>query len=337
MKTISTLLTSIGAGLLALGLVSCSGANVETIGGFKVQTITVGVSTVPGEPPTVAMRKFAELVEERTGGKIKVQVYDSGALGMDRDLIQGVQMGSVQMHMAANSPLAAFVPELMVFEMPFLFRDFEHFDSMLDSELAWSYAPALEKQGFHLLGYLSYGVRHIMTTEKAINSIDDMKGLKIRTMENAAHLDAYSAFGASPLPMSYSELYTSLETGVIDGAEAANSNYWGHKFYEVAPNWTQVGWLHLVAPLILSKSFYDSLPPDLQKILDDTGREIGTFERKLYADRDAELLGQLEEKGVKVTHPDREPFVKAAQAVYEKWADRVGGADKIQAIADFGK
>jgi len=337
MKILSSILTGAALGLLALGLVSCDGAGVETIDGFKVRTITVGVSTIPGEPPTVAMRKFAELVEERTNGKIKVVVHDSGALGMDRDLIEGVQLGTVQMHMAANSPLAAFVPELMVFEMPFLFRDFEHFDSMLDSDLAWSYAPALEEQGFHLLGFLSYGVRHIMTTEKAINSMADMKGLKIRTMENAAHLDAYRAFGASPLPLSYSELYPSLETGVIDGAEAANSNYWGHKFYEVAPNWTQVSWLHLVAPLILNKSFYDSLPPDLQKILDDTGKEIATFERKLYNDRDAELLSQLEEKGAKITYPDREPFEKAAQTVYEKWADKVGGADKIQAIANFGK
>ena len=162
-----------------------------------------------------------------------------------------------------------------------------------------------------------------------------MKGLKIRTMENPAHLDVFSSFGASPLPMSYSELYTALETGVIDGAEAANSNYWGNRIYEVGPNWAQIGWLHLVAPLVISKSFYDSLPPDLQKVLDDTGREIAAFERELYSERDEALLSQLEEAGVNVTYPSREAFVEAAQPVYEKWAEDVGGMEKIQAIRDF--
>ncbi len=182
---------------------------------------------------------------------------------------------------------------------------------------------------------MSHGVRHILTTERPINSIEDMEGLKIRTMENPAHLDVFSAFGASPLPMSYSELYTALETGVIDGAEAANSNYWGNRIYEVGPNWAQIGWLHLVAPLVLSKSYYDNLPPDLQKVLDDTGREIAAFERTLYAERDDELLRQLEEAGVNITYPDRQAFIEAAQPVYDKWAEKVGGRDKIQAIMDF--
>ena len=239
------------------------------------------------------------------------------------------------MHMAANSLLATFVPELMIFEMPFLFESNEHFHAVMDSPLAWDYASVLEEQGFHLLGFMSHGVRHILTNERPIHSMEDMKGLKIRTMENPAHLDVFSAFGASPLPMSYSELYTSLETGVIDGAEAANSNYWGNRIYEVGPNWAQIGWLYLVAPLIVSKSFYDSLPPDLQKVLDDTGREIAAFERELYAERDEALLSQLEEAGVNITYPDRASFVEAAQPVYDKWADKVGGMEKIQAIRDF--
>ena len=163
----------------------------------------------------------------------------------------------------------------------------------------------------------------------------DLKGLKIRLMENPVHLDAFKAFGSSPLPMAYSELYTALETGVIDGAEAANSNYWGHKFYEVASNWAQVGWLRLVAPLIMSKAFYDKLPSDLQKIVSDSAQEISGYQRDLYAKRDDELLGQLKAKGVKVTDPDRGAFIKASKAVYDKWAEKVGGRDKINEVANF--
>jgi tripartite ATP-independent transporter DctP family solute receptor len=304
-------------------------------GGDGVYTIKTGVSTVPTEPPSIALKRFAELVGERSNNRIKVQVYEGGVLGMDRDLIEGVLLGTVQMHMAANSPLATFVPELMIFEMPFLFENNEHFHAVMDSPLAWDYAAALEERGFHLLGFMSHGVRHILTNERPIHSMEDMKGLKIRTMENPAHLDVFSAFGASPLPMSYSELYTALETGVIDGAEAANSNYWGNRIYEVGPNWAQIGWLHLVAPLIVSKSFYDNLPPDLQKVLDDTGREIAAYERELYAERDKELLSRLEEAGVNITYPDRESFVEAAQPVYDKWAEDVGGMEKIRAIMNF--
>jgi len=326
-KNIFYLIAVLTIALLSLSLVSCYGN-----AGY---TIKVGVSTVPTEPPSIALKRFAQLVGERSNNRIQVQVYEGGVLGMDRDLIEGVLLGTVQMHMAANSPLAPFAPELMIFEMPFLFKNHEHFDAVMESQLAWDYAPVLEEKGFHLLGFWSHGVRHIMTPEHVINSMEDLEGLKIRTMENSAHLDAFRAFGASPMPMSYSELYTALETGVVDGAEAANSNYWGNRFYEVAPNWAQVGWLYLVAPLIMSKSLYDNLPPDLQEILDDTGREMATFERQLYAKRDEELISKLKAEGMNVTYPDPEPFIAASKDVYDKWAERVGGAEKIQAIVDF--
>ncbi|MBW1700119.1 MAG: TRAP transporter substrate-binding protein [Deltaproteobacteria bacterium] len=320
--------------LIALGIAFSMFAS--SVYGAKAEfLVKVCVPTVPGEPPTIAMKQFAKIVEERSNGRIKFEVYVGGALGNDRDLIEGLQLGTVQLHMASNSPLAVFVPELNIFELPFLFKDNDHFDAVLGSKLALRYAPALEKRGFHLLGYWSFGTRHIMTIKNPIHSMADLKGLKIRLMENPVHLDAFKTFGASPLPMAYSELYTALETGVIDGAEAANSNYWGHKFYEVAPNWAQVGWLRLVAPLIMSKAFYDKLPSDLQKIVTDSAQEISGYQRDLYAKRDDELLGQLKAKGVKVTYPDRTDFINASKAVYDKWAKKVGGRDKINEIANF--
>jgi TRAP-type C4-dicarboxylate transport system substrate-binding protein len=193
----------------------------------------------------------------------------------------------------------------------------------------------LEAQGFHLMGYFTLGLRHIMTTDAPVSSIEDLRGLKIRTMESPPHLDAFAAFGASPLPMAYSELYTALETGVIDGAEAANSNYYAKRFFEVSPHWAQVGWLYLVAPVIMSKAFYDRLPADLQGLVDETIQELEEYERQLYTEVDEQRLRDLEEAGVTITYPDRQPFVDAAQSVYSEWAERVGGRDKIDAIIDF--
>ena len=297
--------------------------------------IKTEVNQPKGLPGASGMERFKEIVEEKSNGRIKVEVYLDGAFGGNREAIEGVQLGTLEMSAPSNAPLTAWVPSLNLFELPFLFKDEDHMYAVLESELAMGFDKDLAEKGFHLMGYFVFGLRHIMTTEKAINSIEDLKGLKIRLMENPAHLDAFEAFGASPLPLAYAELYTSLETGAIDGAEAANSNYWGKKFYEVAPNWAMVGWMRLVGPIIMSEIFYNKLPSDLQKIVDDAGAEIAQLMRELYVKSDDETLVLLKEWGIKITTPDRAPFVEASQVVYDKWADKVGGRERIDAILNF--
>lgn len=287
------------------------------------------------EPGSQALLRFTELINERSNGRIKAKLYPASALGYNRDVSEGLQLGTIEVQMASNSPLAIFIPSLYIFELPFLFENNQHMFSVLDSEIGRSFIPDLQAQGFHLLGYFTFGVRHIMTTKKAINSIDDLKGLKIRTMECPLHLDAFKAFGANPLPMAYSELFLALQTGMIDGAEAANSNYYSKRFFEVAPYWAQIGWLRLVAPVIMSKKFYDKLPAELQKIVDDALQELIDYERGLYTRISEQRLEQLKAAGITITYPDKGPFIEASRAVYEKWADRVGGRKKIDEIVNF--
>lgn len=287
------------------------------------------------EPGSQALLRYANLVNERSSGRIKAKLYAANALGVNRDVTEGLQLGTIEVQMASNSPLAVFVPSMNIFELPFLFKSNEHMFAVLDSEIGRSYIPDLEARGFHLLGYFTFGVRHIMTSGKPVHSMEDLKGLKIRTMESPAHLDAFKAFGASPLPMAYNELFVALQTGMIDGAEAANSNYYSKRFFEVAPNWAQIGWLRLVAPVLMSKKFYDRLPADLQKIVDDSLMELVDYERNLYSEVDKKRLEQLKALGVVITYPDRAHFLEAAKRVYEKWADKVGGWEKINAIVNF--
>ena len=287
------------------------------------------------EPGSQALFKYADLVNERSQGRIRAKVYAGGVLGMNRDVSEGVQLGTIEVQMASSSPLAAFVPSLNIFELPFLFENNEHMFAVLDSEIGKSFVPDLEAQGFHLLGYFTFGVRHIMTTERLVNSVEDMAGLKIRTMESTPHLDAFKSFGASPLPMAYNELFLALQTGMIDGAEAANSNYYSKRFFEVAPNWAQIGWLRLVAPVIMSKKFYDSLPPDLKKIVDDSLKELEDYERDLYTAVSEQRLDDLKAAGVTITYPDRAGFLEAARPVYDKWATTIGGWDRINEILNF--
>jgi len=275
------------------------------------------------------------MVNERSNGRIEAKLYANGTLGNNRDVSEGLLIGTIEMQMASSSPLAVFVPSLNIFEMPFLFENNAHMFAVLDSDIGNQYRSDFEAAGFHLMGYFTFGVRHIMTTTKPINAITDLNGLKIRTMESKPHLDSFKAFGASPLPMAYSELYTGLETGIIDGAEAANSNYYSKKFYEVAPYWAQIGWLRLVAPVIMSKVFYDGLPRDLQHIVNQTLGELIDYERELYTDISTNRLEQLKELGVIITYPDPKPFRAASQDVYKEWADKVGGWGLINKIQNF--
>lgn len=154
-------------------------------------------------------------------------------------------------------------------------------------------------------------------------------------MTSPADVDAFKAFGANPTPMAYTELYTALQTKVIDGAEAANVNYNSKKFYEVAPHWAQVGWIHFTQIIVTSKIFYDKLPPDLQELVNNEAKVAVKFERKAYREKDEVLLPDLEALGVQVAYPDKKPFVEAASVVYDKWADEVGGRETIDAVLNF--
>ena len=162
------------------------------------------------------------------------------------------------------------MPELKLFDMPFLFRDQDHMIKVLRGPVLQEINAVVAKRGIRLLGVYNVGVRHLMTKEP-VKSIEDLQGLKIRTMQSKYHMAAWNAFGANATPISYAELYSSLQTGVVDGAEAANTNYYEKKFYEVAPNWGQVGWTILTAPIIMSEKKFQSLPADVQTALLEGG------------------------------------------------------------------
>ena len=281
--------------------------------------IKAGHSAATTEPYQVGFEYFKKRTEELTRGKVEVQLFPNRALGNERDMIEGLLLGTVHVTVPSNAVMAGFVPETKVFDLPFLFRDRPHMYSVMDGPVGTELGEKMRAKGFRLLAYYEAGVRHIMTNKKPLTKLDDLKGLKIRTMENPVHLDAFRAMGASPLPMAYGEVYTALQQGVIDGAEAANTNYEAQKFYEVAPNWAMVAWTTLVADMIMGEKFFQSLPPDVQKAVVQAAQESAKVEREAYAKSEEVALSQLKAKGVKITMPDPEPFRKASQFVYAKF------------------
>ena len=185
-----------------------------------------------------------------------------------------------------------------------------------------------------LLGYFEAGLRHLMTRDRLVERIEDLEGLKIRTMENPLHLRAFEAFGANPLPMAYGEVYTASEQGVIDGAEAARSNYFSKRFYEVAPNWAEIGWMYLVSPLVMSQRFYSSLSPDDQEAVRAAAAKAVAWEREEYQRQDEEAFERLEAEGVNFTSPDWEALMELARQVWWSAGDRVD-LDVVETIANY--
>ena len=280
--------------------------------------LRAGHTNAAGEPQDQGLKILKAKLEAATKGKATVEIFANGVLGNELQLIEGVALGTLDMVVPSNAAFTNFVAEMRVFDMPFLFRDMAHMDKVVAGAAFDELKAPAQKKGFRLLGIYSSGIRHIMTREP-VTKIEDLKGRKIRTMQNPIHLEAFKAFGANATPMAYNELYGALQTGVVDGAEAANTNYSAQKFYEVAKNWALVGWLNLTAPVVISEKKFLSLPADVQAALVRAGLESAVEERAIVVKTDLPLLEGVKARGVNVTLPDPEPFRQAAKPVYAKF------------------
>lgn len=219
---------------------------------------------------------------------------------------------------SAAGVIANWAPELNVINMPFVFRDADHFKKVWTSPVFDRFSEVMAKKGIRMLGMFTTGDRHIMT-KKAIFGMADLKGQKIRAIGNPVHVASFNAFGALATAIAYTEVYGSLQTGVVDGADAANTNYFNQKFYEVAPYWALVAWLNFSNPLIMSEKKFQSLSPGQQKILLEAGAKASALQRRLTTASNNAKLGDLLAKGVKVTVPDPAPFRQASEKVYAEF------------------
>ncbi len=281
--------------------------------------LKAGHSANEDEPYHIGLTEFARIVDEKSDGRVQVQIFPNNQLGNEKEMVEGLLLGTVDITVPSNGVVTNFVKKLGIFDLPFLFRDREHMYKVMDGEVGQILNESMQEKGFRLLGFYEAGIRHIMTRNKAIESYDDLQGLKIRTMGVPAHVASFNAFGANATPLAYGELYGALQSGLVDGAEAANTNYNSKKFYEVAPHWAQIGWTALVADLIMSEQKFQSLPEDIQAILSEAGLQSAAVERAAYSESDNSLLDSLTSKGVKVTKPDPGPFRDASQTVYDEF------------------
>jgi len=261
---------------------------------------------------------FAEKVKGSTNGEYEVEIFPSAQLGGEVDAIEGVLLGTIDISVPSAATLANWVPEMNVLNMPFAFRDWDHYTKVAQGELLDKIIEKAAEKNIRVLGMLTSGSRQIMTRDP-LNSFEDLRGRKIRTVQNPVHVATFNAFGANATAIAYTEVYSSLQTGVVDGGDAANTNYYTEKFYEVAPYWALVNWLFYSNCIIMREDKYQALPDEQKALLSKIGRETGAEHFVRYRKSDEGMLDKLKAAGVTVTTLDAEPFRAASQKVYDEF------------------
>ncbi|HBT79268.1 MAG: TRAP transporter substrate-binding protein [Selenomonas sp.] len=316
-------------------LAGCGGQSGSSGSGDKM-VLRYAENQVADYPTTKGAQKFAELVKEKTNGRITVEVYDSGQLGDEKSVIEQIQFGGIDMSRVSLTPLSEFSKDLMALQMPYLYRDADHMWKVLDGDIGKKLLGSTEKDGIVGLSWYDAGARNFYNSKHEIKSMADMQGLKIRVQESGLMMDMVKALGASPTPMAYGEVYSGLQTGVIDGAENNWPSYESTSHYEVAKYYVVDEHSRIPEMQIISKQTWDKLSPDDQKILRECAAESAKYERQLWAEQEKASEQKVRDGGAVITKLSaeaREEFVKAMQPLYEKYgADYKELIDQIRAV-----
>ncbi|GEL77745.1 TRAP transporter substrate-binding protein [Tenuibacillus multivorans] len=324
--------------LFALLLVACggeedntgesqNGENVSASGDGEVKTIRAGIGLNQDHPQYKGLLKFKEIVEEETDGDIVVETYHSGQLGDDRSMTEALQLGSQEVTVPSTAPLANFVPEFSVFDIPFLFPSEEVADEVLAGEVAQDLLKKLEEKDLVGLAYWENGFRDLTNSERPVETIEDFEGLDIRTMENDLHLEAFKTLGANPTPMAFTELFTALQQGTVDGQENPYATIYLENFYEVQDYVSDTHHVYSPFVFLMSKQFYDGLTEEQQQIVRDAAIEAGEHQIKLNREANAEYLQSLIDEGMQyseISDEERQKMVDAVQPVIEDFKDDIG-------------
>lgn len=279
-----------------------------------------------------AMVKMGEDLEKISGGKMSLKIYPSQQLGTERECLELLQIGSLDMTKVSAGVMENFSPKMKIFGLPFLFRDRQHSFNVLDGPIGKQLLDESEKYWLKGLGYYDAGSRSFYTKNKPIHTPDDLAGLKIRVMESVTAMKMVRSLGGSPTPISWGELYTSLQQGVVDGAENNPPSFYLSRHYEVCKFYTLDE--HTVLPdvLILGTHVWNSLTEQeknwLQKAVDNSVK----YQRKLWAAAEEEAIAEVQKAGVKIIRPDKTLFSKKVGSLYDAYKDNKEMYSLIQQI-----
>jgi len=285
-------------------------------------------------PYMVGAQKFADLIKERSKGRITIRLYPSNQLGKgEREMTEGIQQGAIDLLVTSTGPLGGFSPSINILDFPFLFRDFKHVDLVLDGAIGQKLLKDFEKADIKALAFWENGFRHLTNAKGPVKKVEDGKGLKIRTMENKVHLAAWKTAGLNPTPMAWGEVFTALQQKVIDGQENPIAVFYSSKLWDAGQkHFSLTAHVYSPSPFLMSKKTFDAMPKADQELFLKTGLEVAKFQRKLNRDAEEAKLKDMAKSGVTVVRDvDRESFKKAMSPVYGEFSAQFSKAE-IEAI-----
>ena len=294
-------------------------------------TLKFGHVGKPGSLFEASVNAYAQCVKDESSGKIEVQTYGSSQLGKDKELLQKLKLGQVDFALP-SSVMSSVSDEFGVFEMPYIIKDREHM-KRVQAKLGDTFQKAAQAKGYHIVGYFENGFRHITNNTRPITVPSDLNGVKLRTPKGAWRVKMFKLYGANPTPMAFSDVFTALKTGVIDGQENPYAQIASAKFQEVQKYLSITGHVYTPAYVLASKKHLAKQSAYVRKVVSDCAASTQTFVYRKAAALETELLDVIKAAGVQVNNADNSAFIKSSKPIYDEFSSSVdGGADLIKTV-----
>ncbi|WP_198508851.1 DctP family TRAP transporter solute-binding subunit [Bacillus sp. FJAT-44742] len=346
MKTFkkNTLLTTMAASSMVI-VAACGNGNGaeeaqgdggdESNGGQEEMVIDVSLPLGPDSQQGVGVLKFGEELERLTDGRLTIDPAYDNALGAEREVVEGMGVGTVDAGISSTGPMGGFVDEILLFDLPYIFENHDHAYAFLDSEHGDFLAERIEEDAnVKVLAWMENGFRHNTNDVRPLEHPDDLQGIDHRTQESQVQVDTWSALGANATPMAWDEVYTALQQGVMDSQENPLPTIYDVNFYEVQDYLNMTQHVYSPAPLMMGLDLFNSFSEEDQEAILEAAQIALPVQREASQELEEEYLVALEEEGMEVTHPDLEPFQEAVQPVIDEWAPTVG-EDLVEAAINF--
>ncbi|WP_339512366.1 TRAP transporter substrate-binding protein [Pseudomonas sp. RL_15y_Pfl2_60] len=300
------------------------------------QILRLSHNAAPGNPKAVASQKFAELVEQKTDGRVKVKVGGSAQFGDDVESLTNMRLGSLAFSANSQGSTAGVVPEFNLIGLPFLFRDLNHAYKVIDGPVGTKLDELANAKGLVVLALWDNGFRHVSNNKRPIFKPEDLQGIKIRTPPDTMTIDIFNALGANPGPLAFSELYIALQQGVFDGQENPLMNVYSSKLYEVQKYISLTGHKYETTPLLASKMIWSTLSKEDQQAVKEAAIEAGKLNREMSHTADMDLRTKLTDAGVQINEIDQTAFAEKTKPVYDKWSKQYPELVKL-IVSEAGK
>jgi TRAP-type transport system periplasmic protein len=316
---------SFRTGATALALALAAGFSASAM---AVTTMRISISIPQNSHQGVAIDTFAKEVEKRTEGRYKIQTFYASSLGAEREATEAVQLGTQELTFTSTGPVPNFVPEVKILDVPFLFRDYAHARAVLDGPIGQELLQKFEARGIKALAWGENGFRHMTNSKRSVSTPEDLRGLKMRTMENPVHVQAYKGFGIVPTPMAFSEVFTALQQGTVDGQENPLSVITSAKFEQVQKYLTLTGHVYSPGLFLMNKAAFDKLSAADKTAFLEAAKE-GVKANRMRVDSDERIaVADLRAKGMTVVDQvDKARFQSVLTPVYAEFEKQFGKAN----------